>query len=90
MEGYKVLGSSSLSCRVASAAMAMVTAKTEANYHMVGFSNKLVPIQIHARMPLDEVCRTISKVSLPSSTSLQLPSVFIGKHEAVLHAEFKS
>ena len=62
MEGYKVLGSGSLSCRVASAAMAMVTAKTEDNYHMVGFSHKLVPIKVHARMQLDEVCRTISKV----------------------------
>ena len=60
---YKVLGSSSVSCRVASAAMAMVTAKTEDNYHMVGFSDKLVPLKIHAKMRLDEVCNTIGQVS---------------------------
>ena len=64
MEGFNVLGSSSVSCRVASAAMAMVTAKTEENYHMVGFSDKLVPIKINTKMRLDEVCRTISKVGL--------------------------
>ena len=63
MEYSKVLGSNAVSCRVASAAMAMVTAKTEENYHMVGFSDKLVPIKIHTKMRLDEVCRTISKVS---------------------------
>ena len=62
MESFKVLGSSSLTCRVASAAMAMVTAKTEENYHMVGFSTTLVPIKVHAKMRLDDVCRTISKV----------------------------
>ena len=63
MEYYKVLGSSSVSCRVASAAMAMVTAKTEENYHMVGFSSNLIPLKIHAKMRLDEVCKTISQVS---------------------------
>ena len=63
MEYYKVLGSSSVSCRVASAAMAMVTARTEENYHMVGFSSKLVPIKIHAKMRLDDVCKTVSQVS---------------------------
>ena len=62
MGSYNVLGSSSLSCRDASAAMAMVTAKTEEYYHMVGFSSKLVPINIHAKMRLDEVCKNISKV----------------------------
>ena len=63
MGSFNVLGSSSVTCRVASAAMAMVTAKTEENYHMVGFSSNLVPIKIHAKMRLDEVCKTISQVS---------------------------
>ena len=64
MGGYNVLGSSSVTCSVAAAAMAMVTARTEEKYHMVGFSNKLAPINIHAKMRLDEVCSTISKVGL--------------------------
>ena len=63
MDYCKVLGSSSVSCRVASAAMAMVTAKTEENYVMVGFSTNLVPLKIHAKMRLDDVCRTIGQVT---------------------------
>lgn len=62
MTGYNVLGSTSVDCRVASAAMAMVTARTEANYHMVGFSHHLVPININAKMSLTDVCHTISRV----------------------------
>ena len=63
MAGYNVMGSNSVSARVASAAMAMVTARTEANYHMVGFSNKLVPLRIHSKMTLSEVIQTIEKVT---------------------------
>ena len=58
-----MMGSNSVSARVASAAMAMVTARTEANYHMVGFSNKLVPLRIHSKMTLSEVIQTIEKVT---------------------------
>ena len=59
-----VLGSTAITAREASAAMAMVTARTEANYSMVGFSNKLVPLnnKITAKMNLNEVVSTISKV----------------------------
>ena len=71
MEYYKVLGSSSVSCRMASAAMAMVTAKTEENYHMVGFSTNLVQLKIHAKMRLDEVCKTISQVTEGASLIVQ-------------------
>ena len=58
-----IMGSNSVTCRVGSAAMAMVTARTEANYHMVGFSTQLVPLKIHGRMPLAEAVRTIDSVS---------------------------
>lgn len=57
-----VLGSSSVSASIASAAMAMVTARTESSYHIVGFSKKLVPLKINAGMTLSEVCDTIEKV----------------------------
>lgn len=63
MASYKVMGSNSVTAREASAAMAMVTAKTEANYHMVGFSHTLVPLTINAKMNLDTVCSTIAAVS---------------------------
>ena len=63
MTYYNVMGSNSVSACVASAAMAMVTARTEANYHMVGFSSKLVPLKIHSKMTLSEVIQTIAKVT---------------------------
>lgn len=64
MDGYTVLGSSSLTARKASAAMAMLTARTESEYHMVGFSDKMVRLKIDARMSLEEVCTTIGKVCI--------------------------
>lgn len=57
----KVLGSASITAREASAAMAMVTARTEANHHMVGFSTSLVPLNITAGMSLNNVVSTISR-----------------------------
>lgn len=67
-----VLGSSSVSACEASAAMAMVTARTEANYHMVGFSSKLVPLNINSKMSLQTVINTIEKVSSIKYTPLSL------------------
>ena len=64
MESYNVLGSSSVTARTASAAMAMVTARTEANYHMLGFSNQLVKLDINASMKLEDVCSTIARVGI--------------------------
>ena len=60
----RILGSSVLSARTASAAMAMVTARTEANYHLMGFSHTLVPLAINAKMRLTDVCNVIDRVSV--------------------------
>ena len=49
--------------RVASAAMAMLTARTEPQYHFVGFSHRLVPLNINSTMRMDTVLRTIEQVS---------------------------
>ena len=51
-----------MDARTGSAAMAMVTARTEKNYHIVGFSTALVPLRIHDNMSLREVCNVIDKV----------------------------
>ncbi|XP_074626003.1 RNA-binding protein RO60-like isoform X2 [Acropora palmata] len=51
----------SLTPRVASAAMAMLTARTEPQYHFVGFSNTLVPLNINSTQRLDTVIRTIDQ-----------------------------
>ena len=69
MGSYNVLGSASINARVASAAMSMVTARTEANYKIVGFSHHLVPLNIKASMSLEEVIQTIERVSVSSSSS---------------------
>ena len=53
----------SLTPRVASAAMAMLTARTEPQYHFVGFSNTLVPLNINSTQRLDTVIRTIEQVN---------------------------
>ena len=57
-----VLGANSISAACASAAMSMLTMKTERNYHVLGFSNKLVPIDINPQMRLDAVMKKISSV----------------------------
>lgn len=44
-----------LTPRVASAAMALVTAATEKNHHMVAFSHEMVPVTISPRQRLDDV-----------------------------------
>lgn len=55
-------GASSITAACASAAMSMVTMKTEKNYHILGFSTKLVPIGINPNMKLDDVMKKISSV----------------------------
>ena len=60
--GSSVMGSDAVTARLASAAMAMVTARTEENYHIVGFSKELVPLEINAGMSLDSVCTVINQV----------------------------
>ena len=49
--------------RVASAAMAMLTARTEPQYHFVGFSHHLVPLNVNSTQRLDTVIRTIEQVN---------------------------
>lgn len=63
-----VLGSAAVTAREASAAMAMVTARREPNYHIVGFSDELVPIDITAKMSLKNVLDTIDAVRYSTSS----------------------
>ena len=42
--------------------MTMVTMKTENNYHILGFSTDIVPININSKMCLNDVMSTIAKV----------------------------
>jgi len=61
--GGSMIAGSCLSAREASAAMALITAASEPEYHIVGFSGGMVPLNISPRMRLDDVIKRIS--SLP-------------------------
>lgn len=74
----KIAGSP-LSCREASAAMAMVTARTESNYMFLGFSDRrgswgtgVSPLEISAKQRLDDVVRYISRLPF-GGTDCALP-----------------
>lgn len=61
--GSGTIAGTSLTPREGTAALALVTAATESNYHIVGFSHELVPINISPTMRLDSVCQTL--VAIP-------------------------
>ena len=46
-----------ISCAMATGCLAMVTARTEQNWHAMAFCDKFVPLPITPRMRLDDVCR---------------------------------
>ena len=81
-----VLGASSISAACASAAMSMLTMKTEQNYHVLGFSSKLVPIGINPQMRLDDVMRKISSVCNDVWNVIQM----LQYHVCILHDRTKA
>lgn len=68
------IAGSPLNPREASAAMAMVTARTEANWHTMGFSHAFVEVPIRPSMALDDVIRTIGRIPM-GGTDCALPMV---------------
>jgi 60 kDa SS-A/Ro ribonucleoprotein len=70
MGGGSVAGSC-LTPREASAAMALVTAATEEEYHIMGFSNRFVPLNISPRMRLDDVVKRISNLPFEATDCAQ-------------------
>jgi 60 kDa SS-A/Ro ribonucleoprotein len=55
-----IAGVPGLTPRDGSAAMALVTARTEPDYSFISFQDKIVPLDISARMRLDDVVQRIS------------------------------
>ena len=70
-----VSGVPNFSAREASAAMAMVTARTEKNYTILGFSRGISVLNISPKQRLDNVIETISNLSF-SSTDCALPMIW--------------
>ena len=58
---------SALSCRDASAAMAMVTARTEPFFHVTAFCDKMVPLSINPRQTLEQVVSATSRLSFAAT-----------------------
>lgn len=63
---------SPLTCREATAAMAMVTARTEEDYEIVGFCDSLKTLSISPKQRLDDVVESISNLSF-GGTDCSLP-----------------
>ena len=84
MGGGSVAGSC-LTPREASAAMALVTAATEEEYHIMGFSNRFVPLNISPRMRLDDVVKRISNRPF-EATDCALPMIWARENEVNVSA----
>ncbi len=78
MGGGSVAGSC-LTPREASAAMALVTAATEEEYHIMGFSSRFMPLKISSRMRLDDVVKGISDLPF-EGTDCALPMIWAREH----------
>jgi 60 kDa SS-A/Ro ribonucleoprotein len=70
-----IAGVPGLNPREGSAAMAMVTARTEPNYMFTAFSHQMVPLNISAKMRLDNVISTISGLNF-GATDCALPMIY--------------
>ncbi len=70
-----LMGVPGLTPRVASAAMAMVTVRTEKRYQVMGFSRSFMELNITPRQRLDDVLRTISGLPF-SSTDCAQPMLY--------------
>jgi 60 kDa SS-A/Ro ribonucleoprotein len=77
MEWGAVAGVPGLTPRVASAALALITAATEDRYEILAFATRLQPLAISPRQRLDDVVKTVSRLPF-GGTDCALP---------MLHAE---
>jgi len=84
MSGGSVAGSC-LTPREASAAMALVTAATEREYHIMGFSSRFMPLNITPRMRLDDVVKRISNLPF-EGTDCALPMIWARENKVNVSA----
>ncbi|XP_006822581.1 RNA-binding protein RO60-like [Saccoglossus kowalevskii] len=66
-----VNGAKSITPAIASAAMLMVTAKTEKDCHILAFSDKLIPVNISADSNLNDVCQQLSQIQMGATDCAQ-------------------
>jgi 60 kDa SS-A/Ro ribonucleoprotein len=82
-----IAGMIGINPRIASAAMAMVTARTEPNYDVVGFSTALRRIPLTEKMRLDEVVKVIERVPM-GGTDCALPMIWAKEQKLDIDAFF--
>jgi len=75
MEFGTIAGVPGLTPRVASAALALITAATEQSYQVMGFSTKFMPLKITPRQRLDDVLKTVGNLPF-SGTDCALPMLW--------------
>jgi 60 kDa SS-A/Ro ribonucleoprotein len=75
MSSGTIAGIPGLAPRDASAALALVTAKTEQRYHIMGFCNEFVPLDISPKSRLDDVIRKIHGLNF-GATDCSLPMIY--------------
>lgn len=75
MGNGSIAGIPGLTPRVASAALALVTAATEKNYHIMGFSTDFVPLAISPRQRLNDAVKKISDLPF-TGTDCALPMLW--------------
>ncbi len=75
MGGGQVAGVPGLTPRIASAAMALITAATETHHGFVGFSTTLVELPISPRQRLDDAIKVVSDLPF-AGTDCALPMKF--------------
>lgn len=76
----EVAGMPGLTPRIGAAAMSMVTARVEQDYHIVAFAHKMRPINITPRQRLDDVVRITNQMD-SGGTDCALPMLYALKHK---------
>ena len=85
MSWGEIAGLPGITPRVGSAAMAMITARTEQNYEFMAFSHQLVPIKITAKMSLDQVLKAVDNVPM-GGTDCSLPMQWANQNKVAVDA----
>lgn len=85
MSGPVIAGMPGITPRVASAAMAMVTARSESDYETVAFSTTLKRMTVSPRQRLDTVLRTVDRLPMGGTDCAQ-PMVWAEKHKVPVDA----
>lgn len=75
MSGPEISGMAGITPRIGSAAMALITAASESQHHIFGFSHHLVEVPISPRMRLDAAVNAVSRIPM-GGTNCSLPMVY--------------